>query len=199
MPDLSLARTVPAGQRGPVAAPAAERLPLGAARRMPPCAPPPRVRSACRYPPQACRAARDGERAALWLGPDEWLLLAPAAQAGLATRLERALEGLPHSLVEVTHRQVGLLVHGPQAALLLASRLPAGPRPARVSGGHVHAHHAGQGRNGAVAHGARGVSSRGVALVRALRHPVPRRSRPRDHLDKGPSQLESRRGGCRLH
>ena len=29
----------------------------------------------------ACRAAASGERAALWLGPDEWLLLAPEAQA----------------------------------------------------------------------------------------------------------------------
>lgn len=123
MPDLSLARTFP---------PVSEDLWL---RLLP---------SACRWvlrgdaavrattesalgvpvPAEACRAGVNGERAALWLGPDEWLLLAPAAQAGLATRLERALEGLPHSLVEVSHRQVGLLVHGPQAALLLASGCP---------------------------------------------------------------------------
>jgi sarcosine oxidase subunit gamma len=123
MPDLSHARTLP---------PVSEDLWL---RLLP---------SACRWvlrgdaavraatesalgvpvPAAACRAGVNGERAALWLGPDEWLLLAPAAQAGLETRLERALEGLPHSLVEVSHRQVGLLVHGPQAALLLASGCP---------------------------------------------------------------------------
>ena len=75
-------------------------------------------------PEAACRAGVNGERAALWLGPDEWLLIAPTEQAALATRLERALEGLPHSLVDVSHRQVGLLVHGPQAALLLSSGCP---------------------------------------------------------------------------
>lgn len=75
-------------------------------------------------PEEACRAGVNGERAALWLGPDEWLLLAPPEQAGLAMRLSRALEGRPHSLVEVSHRQVGLLVHGPHAATLLASGCP---------------------------------------------------------------------------
>ena len=75
-------------------------------------------------PAQACRAGVNGERAALWLGPDEWLLLAPQGQAGLAVRLSRALEGLPHALVEVSHRQVGLLIHGPHAATLLASGCP---------------------------------------------------------------------------
>ena len=75
-------------------------------------------------PGVACRAGRSGERAALWLGPDEWLLLAPPEQAGLAARLTRALGALPHSLVDVSHRQVGLLVHGEQAVALLASGCP---------------------------------------------------------------------------
>ena len=72
-------------------------------------------------PAAACRAGVSGERAALWLGPDEWLLLAPLAQSGLAQRIERALAGLPHSLVDVSHRQVALLLEGPAAAALLAS------------------------------------------------------------------------------
>jgi sarcosine oxidase subunit gamma len=75
-------------------------------------------------PAQACRAAAAGERAALWLGPDEWLLIAPTGQAGLATRLSRALADLPHSLVDVSHRQAGLLVHGEAAAMLLSSGCP---------------------------------------------------------------------------
>jgi sarcosine oxidase, subunit gamma len=81
-------------------------------------------------PAQACRAGVNGERAALWLGPDEWLLIAPASQSGLATRLERALAQRPYSLVEVSHRQVALLVHGPQAATLLASGCPLDLDPA---------------------------------------------------------------------
>jgi sarcosine oxidase, subunit gamma len=81
-------------------------------------------------PAQACRAGANGERAALWLGPDEWLLVAPTEQAGLATRLARALSELPHSLVEVSQRQLALLVHGPYAATLLASGCPLDLDPA---------------------------------------------------------------------
>jgi sarcosine oxidase, subunit gamma len=75
-------------------------------------------------PAAACRAGVTGERAALWLGPDEWLLVAPPEQAGLALRLERALAQLPHSLVDVSHRQMALLVHGLQAAAVLAGGCP---------------------------------------------------------------------------
>ena len=76
-------------------------------------------------PAQPCRAMTQGERAALWLGPDEWLLIAPEAEgAPLARSLEAALAGLPHSLVEVSHRQGACRLHGPQAALLLATGCP---------------------------------------------------------------------------
>jgi sarcosine oxidase subunit gamma len=76
-------------------------------------------------PSVACRAETSGDRAALWLGPDEWLLLAPAGEEGtLFAALENALEELPHSLVDVTHRQVAIAVAGPQARELLASGCP---------------------------------------------------------------------------
>ena len=74
-------------------------------------------------PAAACRAGSGGGRAALWLGPDEWLLIAPEGDACL-TALRRALAALDHSLVDVSHRQVGLSVSGPAAALLLASGCP---------------------------------------------------------------------------
>ena len=75
-------------------------------------------------PDAPCRAGVAGERAALWLGPDEWLLLAPAGEAGLADRLGRALVAEPHSLVDVSHRQLALRVHGPHAATVLAAGCP---------------------------------------------------------------------------
>ncbi len=123
MPDLSRARTAPplAEDLWLRALPGASRWVLrgdGAVRTTTESA------LGLPVPDAACRAGVNGERAALWLGPDEWLLLAPAGQAGLATRLERALGGLPHSLVDVSHRQIGLLVHGPQAELLLSSGCP---------------------------------------------------------------------------
>ncbi|HWZ64900.1 MAG TPA: sarcosine oxidase subunit gamma family protein [Steroidobacteraceae bacterium] len=76
-------------------------------------------------PESACRAASQGERAALWLGPDEWLLIAPEhSGAETASALAAALAQLPHSLVDVSHRQIALELSGPRAALLLAAGCP---------------------------------------------------------------------------
>lgn len=59
-----------------------------------------------------------GSRTALWLGPDEWLLLAqpssldPKAAAGTG------------AVVDIGHRQVGLVLEGPGAADALATGCP---------------------------------------------------------------------------
>ena len=55
--------------------------------------------------PDASRATVSGERALLWLGPDEFLLLAPEG-------LE--LPRLPET-VDVSHRDVGIGITGPRA------------------------------------------------------------------------------------
>jgi sarcosine oxidase, subunit gamma len=74
---------------------------------------------------RACRAGVRGGRAALWLGPDEWLLLAPEADAAaVAPALAAALSPLPHSLVDVSHRQCAFRVAGPRAATMLAAGCP---------------------------------------------------------------------------
>ena len=76
-------------------------------------------------PATACRATVEGDRAALWLGPDEWLLIGPQPPpSGFAAGLAAALEGLAHSLVDVSHRQSALTVSGPQATTLLAAGCP---------------------------------------------------------------------------
>lgn len=69
--------------------------------------------------------SRLANRAALWLGPDEWLLIAEAEpQASLGAALEAALARLPHSLVDVSHRQIGLVVAGDVAARALSAGCP---------------------------------------------------------------------------
>jgi sarcosine oxidase, subunit gamma len=74
---------------------------------------------------EACRAAVAGERAALWLGPDEWLLLAPDGNAeGLNRALTEALGDAPHSLVDVSHRNTGFIIEGDGAADLLNEGCP---------------------------------------------------------------------------
>lgn len=78
-----------------------------------------------RIPSVACRANREGARAALWLGPDEWLLLAPESEGdAVVVALDVALRDLPHSLVDVSHRQIGCSIVGPRAAELLSSGCP---------------------------------------------------------------------------
>lgn len=73
----------------------------------------------------ACRSASAGGRAALWLGPDEQLLLAPAADGdAIALLLGKSLRALPHSLVDVSHRQIALQVSGSQAEDVLSAGCP---------------------------------------------------------------------------
>jgi len=76
-------------------------------------------------PEEACRANAACDRAALWLGPDEHLLLGPAGDApAIAAQLASALAGIPHSLVDVGQRQVAVRVSGPDAGELLNSGCP---------------------------------------------------------------------------
>ncbi|MBB2963445.1 sarcosine oxidase subunit gamma [Methylobacterium sp. R2-1] len=67
----------------------------------------------------------DGETWIARLGPDEWLVGGPEADADLLQgRIHEALAGLPHSLVDVSHRNVGIDVSGRQAAAVLNAGCP---------------------------------------------------------------------------
>jgi len=87
----------------------------------------------------ACRATVEGTRATLWLGPDEYLLIDSAGgsdtapdtaalrnepQIPAASALERALAGIPHALVDISHRQFALEVSGPHAGAILNGACP---------------------------------------------------------------------------
>ena len=86
---------------------------------------PPQVEAALGFalPQIACRSTSLGARHALWLGPDEWLLLC-APDDPLGGDLAVALGGQPHSLVEVSCRQAVLIVSGPQAIDLISAGCP---------------------------------------------------------------------------
>jgi len=88
---------------------------------------------------EPCRAVVNGERATLWLGPDEYLLLDTAAfgapgavgtaraidaEDTIEAALGQALTGIPHSLVNVGHRQFALRLRGPDASTILSGACP---------------------------------------------------------------------------
>jgi sarcosine oxidase subunit gamma len=74
--------------------------------------------------PDTCRAGASERRAALWLGPDEWLLLAPPGEADAITQKFAAEVAAPHALVDVSHRSVGIMTQGPRAAELINCGCP---------------------------------------------------------------------------
>lgn len=75
-------------------------------------------------PTLACRAVVGEDVAALWLGPDEWLLLGPPTQEHRAAQLGRRLDGMRCSLVDVTHRHIAMVVERDDAEDILATGCP---------------------------------------------------------------------------
>lgn len=74
---------------------------------------------------ESCRARTSGDRATLWLGPDEYLLWQATRQPELPIEvLEQALQSHPHSLVDVSHRQIALEITGPHSTTILAGACP---------------------------------------------------------------------------
>lgn len=82
-------------------------------------------------PEKPCSAHAAERRAALWLGPDEHLLMAPAGDAQIvASELSAALAGSAHSFVDISQRHVALQVSGPRASEILSSGCPLDLDPA---------------------------------------------------------------------
>jgi sarcosine oxidase subunit gamma len=64
---------------------------------------------------------RDGERAALWLGPDEWLVVGPAGTAAaVVAELESALIGVHRSVVDVSANRAWVELGGEGVRELLS-------------------------------------------------------------------------------
>ena len=70
-------------------------------------------------------ALRTGGKIAARLGPDEWLLIGTDSQSHtLADEIGAALAGHFHSLVDVSHRNVGIAVAGTEAPMVLNAGVP---------------------------------------------------------------------------
>ena len=76
-------------------------------------------------PDRIGRRAAPGTVEAIRLGPDEWTILAPAgAVAGLCDACAAIYGEHPHSLVDISGREVTLSIEGPGAAELLTLGCP---------------------------------------------------------------------------
>ena len=73
-------------------------------------------------PARIGQTATSGGRLALQLGPDEWQLLAPLSEGDAIVESFGQLQ-TPHSLVDISHREVGILVEGEAASLALRSAI----------------------------------------------------------------------------
>lgn len=69
-------------------------------------------------PTTPCTAATNIGRSALWLGPDEWLVLAPEGAAW------PDYDGEHGAAVDIGHRQLGYTLHDPAAAQVLSVGCP---------------------------------------------------------------------------
>ncbi|WP_416983934.1 sarcosine oxidase subunit gamma [Streptomyces sp. T028] len=68
---------------------------------------------------------RAGELTALWLGPDEWLLVGPpGAEGDLESRIREAAGDEPVSVIDVSAQRTTLLLSGSHARDLLAHGCP---------------------------------------------------------------------------
>lgn len=76
-------------------------------------------------PTEPNTSTSQGQVTALWLGPDEWLLICPASETGsLMGSLSAALHAVHAALTEVTDGQVTIRLSGPNARDVLAKGCP---------------------------------------------------------------------------
>ncbi|MGW1065756.1 sarcosine oxidase subunit gamma [Streptomyces aureus] len=74
-----------------------------------------------RLPLEPNTVVRAGESNALWLGPDEWLLIGPPdSERDLESRIREAAGDEPVSVTDVSAQRTTILVTGPRARDLLA-------------------------------------------------------------------------------
>lgn len=66
-------------------------------------------------------SAQSGSRTALWLGPDEWLVIDDGAVDLVAVAADSSVL---HSAADVSHRNIGIIVSGPDVEACLSAGCP---------------------------------------------------------------------------
>ncbi|WP_030611764.1 sarcosine oxidase subunit gamma [Streptomyces sclerotialus] len=78
-----------------------------------------------------------GPRTTLWLGPDEWLVVAPPGAAPFTAELHEALAGEPGSVVDVSAHRTVVELRGPAARDVLDKGCPLDLHPSVFTPGQA--------------------------------------------------------------
>ncbi|MFM9843671.1 MAG: sarcosine oxidase subunit gamma [Dongiaceae bacterium] len=88
-------------------------------------------------PVQGNRVTVAGDRACLWLGPNEWLIVGPDGQGQqFIQALRVALTGQHAAVTDVSESRTSILVEGPRARDLLQKGVPLDLHPREFQTGH---------------------------------------------------------------
>jgi len=84
-----------------------------------------RVATGCHLPASGNTWSGDLNCAALWLGPDEWLIVGPEGKSeDLCSGLREGLAGLHHSVVDLSANRTIIEIAGADARTVLAKGCP---------------------------------------------------------------------------
>ncbi|MFF1719243.1 sarcosine oxidase subunit gamma [Streptomyces sviceus] len=88
--------------------------------------------------PRRCGdTAASTHRTAVWLGPDEWLVISRADAGVVTAELREALQGAPGSVVDVSANRTTLELSGPSAREVLEKGCPLDLHPRVFGPGHA--------------------------------------------------------------
>jgi sarcosine oxidase subunit gamma len=89
-------------------------------------------------PMEPCQSAAQGEIAALWIGPDQWLITCPKARiAAIAEELDEAIRDLHGSVTDMSAGRIVFRLEGPSAQDVIAKGCPIDLHPRVAAPGYV--------------------------------------------------------------
>ncbi|MEM8948283.1 MAG: sarcosine oxidase subunit gamma family protein [Pseudomonadota bacterium] len=89
-------------------------------------------------PTEPSQSAVQGETAALWVGPDQWLITCPRSNVEqIAERLGEATDGVHSSITDISAARALFRLRGPDALEVLAKGCPLDLHPRTVQPGYV--------------------------------------------------------------
>jgi len=89
-------------------------------------------------PTEPCQSAFQGDVGALWIGPDQWLVVCKKADVvAIARRMEDAMQGIHGSVTDISAGRTVFRLAGPSLRDVLGKGCPLDFHPREMQPGHV--------------------------------------------------------------